>query len=46
MGCLFIDCNAGIKDEQGRQKAEYSKEGMHMYPAAYIQVFKALRQYL
>ena len=46
MGCRFIDCNDGIKDEQGRQKAEYSKEGMHMYPAAYIQVFKALRQYL
>ena len=46
MGFRFIDCNDGIKDEQGRQKAEYSKEGMHMYPAAYIQVFKALRQYL
>lgn len=46
MGCRFIDCNDGIKDEQGRQKAEYSKEGMHMYPAAYIQVFKVLRQYL
>lgn len=46
MGCRFIDCNDGIKDEQGRQKAEYSKEGMHMYPAAYIEVFKALRQYL
>lgn len=46
MGCRFIDCNDGIKDAQGRQKAEYSKEGMHMYPAAYIQVFKALRQYL
>ena len=46
MGCRFIDCNDGIKDELGRQKAEYSKEGMHMYPAAYIQVFKVLRQYL
>ena len=46
MGCRFIDCNDGIKDELGRQKAEFSKEGMHMYPAAYIEVFKALRQYL
>ena len=46
MGCRFIDCNDGIKDEQGRQKAEFSKEGMHMYPAAYIEVFKALPQYL
>lgn len=46
MGFRFIDCNDGIKDSQGRQKAEFSKEGMHMYPAAYIEVFKALRQYL
>lgn len=45
-GCHFIDCNDGIKDEQGRHKAEFSKEGMHMYPAAYVEVFKALRQYL
>ncbi len=45
-GCHYIDCNDGIKDGQGRQKAEFSKEGMHMYPAAYIEVFKALRQYL
>lgn len=46
MGCRFIDCNDGIKDEQGCQKAEFTKEGMHMYPDAYIEVFKALRQYL
>ncbi len=45
-GCHFIDCNDGIKDEQGRQRAEFSKEGMHMYPAAYVEVFKALRPYL
>lgn len=45
-GYHFIDCNNGIKDAEGRQKAEFSKEGMHMYPAAYIEVFKALRQYL
>ena len=46
MGYHFIDCNDGIKDDLGRQKAEFSKEGMHMYPAAYIEVFKALQQYL
>lgn len=46
MGFHFIDCNDGIKDSRGRQKAEFSKEGMHMYPAAYIEVFKALQQYL
>lgn len=45
-GCHYIDCNDGIKDEQGNQRAEFSKEGMHMYPAAYVEVFKALRPYL
>lgn len=45
-GYHYIDCNDGIKDGQGRHKAEFSKEGMHMYPAAYVEVFKALRQYL
>lgn len=45
-GCHFIDCNDGIKDEKGRQKAEFTKEGMHMYPAGYLEVFQALRQYL
>lgn len=45
-GYHYIDCNDGIKDEQGRHKAEFSKEGMHMYPAAYVEVFKALKQYL
>lgn len=46
MGCHYIDCNDGIKDEQGRHKAEFSKEGVHMYPAAYVEIFKALKQYL
>lgn len=45
-GYHFINCNAGITDDQGRQKAEFSKEGIHMYPAAYVEVFKALQQYL
>ena len=45
-GCHFIDCNAGLRDEDGNQKAEFSKEGLHMYPAAYLEVFKALRPYL
>ena len=45
-GCHFIDCNAGLRDEDGNQKAESSKEGLHMYPAAYLEVFKALRPYL
>lgn len=44
--CHFIDCNDGLKDESGRQKAEFSKDGVHMYPAAYVEVFRALQQYL
>ncbi len=46
MGCRFLDCNGGILDDQGRQKAEYTQEGMHMYPAGYVEVFKALLPYL
>ena len=46
MHCHFLDCNAGITDEQGRQRAEFSQEGMHMYPAAYVEVFRALLPYL
>lgn len=45
-GCHFIDCNAGLRDGKGNQKAEFSKEGLHMYPAAYLEVFKVLRPYL
>lgn len=45
-GYHYIDCNDGIKDEKGNHRAEFSKEGLHMYPAAYVEIFKALRQYL
>lgn len=45
-GFHYIDCNDGIKDEKSRQRAEFSQEGIHMYPAAYVEVFKALLQYL
>lgn len=42
----FIDCNAGLRDSNGNQKAEFSKDGIHMYPAAYLEVFQTLRPYL
>lgn len=45
-GVHFIDCNDNIKDESGNLRAEFTKEGMHLYPAAYIEVFQALRPYL
>jgi len=38
----FLDLNAGITDEQGNLKAEYTVEGMHMYATGYRQVLEAL----
>ena len=46
IGATFIDCNAGIKDEKGQMKAEYSIEGMHMYGDGYEPVLEALLPYL
>ena len=34
--------NAGLKDSQGRQKEEYTIEGLHMYADGYRQVLKEL----
>lgn len=42
MGATFLDCNAGITDEEGRLKAEYTIEGMHMYANGYVPVLEAL----
>lgn len=41
-GAAFLDLNAGITDEEGRLKAEYTVEGMHFYGDGYYQVLKAL----
>lgn len=38
----FLDLNAGITDENGNLKAEYTIEGMHMYANGYKQVLDAL----
>ena len=42
LGLGFIDCNAGITDEQGNMKGEYTIEGMHMYANGYARVLDAL----
>lgn len=42
MGAQFIDCNAGITDEEGNMKPEYTIEGMHMYGDGYYHVLQAL----
>ena len=46
IGATFIDCNAGIKDEKGQMKAEYTIEGMHMYGDGYAPVLEALLPFL
>ena len=45
-GYRYIDVNAGLTDERGEQKAEFSVDGVHMYADAYEIVFENLRQYL
>lgn len=45
-GCEFADANAGLTDEQGYLKAEYTVEGVHMYADAYRVVFNNLLPYL
>ncbi len=42
LGCQYIDANAGLKDTHGRLKEEYTIDGIHMYAAAYEQVFAAI----
>ncbi len=41
-GAAFLDLNAGITDENGNLKAEYTIEGMHMYANGYKPVLDAL----
>jgi len=45
-GCRSIDLNAGLLDEQGQLKAEYSIEGVHLYANGYRVIFEALLPYL
>lgn len=46
MGCRFLDVNAGLTDGDGRLKAEYTREGVHMYADAYNVVLDNLLPYL
>ena len=45
-GARYLDLNAGITDENGCLKAEYTIEGMHMYGDGYVPVLEALLPYL
>lgn len=45
-GCRYIDVNAGLTDEYGRLKKEFTVEGVHMYANAYRIIFENLKPYL
>ena len=44
--CHFIDVNEGLTDENGRLKAEFTVEGIHMYANGYRVVFENMKPYL
>ena len=46
VGAQYLDLNDGLKDEDGNLKAEYTKEGMHMYADGYAVVLEALLPWL
>lgn len=42
----YIDVNAGLTDERGMLKKEYTVEGIHMYANAYKLVLENMKKYL
>ena len=45
-GFNFINVNEGLTDEEGNLKAEFSVEGLHLWPNAYSVVLKNMKKYL
>jgi lysophospholipase L1-like esterase len=45
-GFNFINVNEGLTDEEGNLKAEYSMEGLHMWPNAYSVILENMKKYL
>lgn len=45
-GFHYIDVNDGLKDAEGRLKAEHTRDGIHFDAAAYRTVFERLKKYL
>lgn len=43
LGHRFIDVNAPLTDDQGRLKAEYTIEGMHIYEEGYRAIWPAVK---
>lgn len=46
LGLNFIDVNEGLTDEEGSLKAEFSVEGLHMWPNAYSVILDNMKKYL
>ena len=42
----YIDVNADLKDEQGRLKAEYTIEGMHINESGYGAIYESVMAYV
>lgn len=45
-GQRYINVNAPLMDEQGRLKAEYTIEGMHIKPEGYRAIFDDVMAYV
>lgn len=45
-GQRYIDINKNLKDEQGRLKAEYTIEGLHINEQGYRAIFGDFMKYL
>ena len=45
-GYSYIDVNAGLTDENGQTKEEFSIDGIHMWSDAYEVVFENMKKYI
>ncbi len=45
-GFTFINVNEGLHDEKGNLKKEFSIEGLHLWPNAYVVILNNLMKYL
>lgn len=45
-GFNFINVNEGLADEEGNLKAEFSMEGLHLWPNAYSVILENMKKYL
>ena len=46
LGCRYLDANAGLTDERGKLRKEFTIEGIHMYANGYQVVLDNMKPYL